>query len=190
MAFNPTVNNISIISWRSVLLVVETTDLSQGIDKLYHTMLYRAHRRCICPWEFRIAWYLLRFRRQEKIASPLTRYFLQITLTKSIYLYRILVSNTISIISNRVMRRPYLNITAAGVYAWGFNFFTLACIKPSNSFEFFFFTFIRKVTWLRKFETRKCSEVKDLTFFPFAVVFAKTYFTFLPSRAANSFRIL
>jgi hypothetical protein len=26
-------------------------------------------------------------------------------------------------------------------------------------------------------------EVKDLTFFPSAVVFAKTYFTFLPSRA-------
>jgi hypothetical protein len=36
-----------------------------------------------------------------------------------------------------------------------------------------------------KFETRKCSEVKDLTFVPSAVVFAKTYFTFLPSRAAN-----
>jgi hypothetical protein len=29
--------------------------------------------------------------------------------------------------------------------------------------EYFFFTFIRKVTWLSKFETRKCSEVKDLT---------------------------
>jgi hypothetical protein len=59
--------------------------------------------------------------------------------------------------------------------------------------EYFFFTFIRKVTWLIKFETRKCSEVKDLTFFPSAVVFAKTYFTFLPSRAANrpnSFGIL
>ena len=43
MAFNPTVNNISIISWRSVLLVVETTDLSQGTDKLNHIMLYRVH---------------------------------------------------------------------------------------------------------------------------------------------------
>ena len=51
--------------------------------------------------------------------------------------------------------------------------------------EYFFFTFIRKVTWLIKFETRKCSEVKDLTFFPSAVVFAKTYFPFLPSRAAH-----
>jgi hypothetical protein len=28
-------------------------------------------------------------------------------------------------------------------------------------------------------------EVKDLTFSPSAVVFAKMYFTFLPSRAAN-----
>jgi hypothetical protein len=41
--------------------------------------------------------------------------------------------------------------------------------------------------WLQVkiFETRKCSEVKDLTLFPSAMVFAKTYFTFLPSRAAN-----
>ena len=27
--------------------------------------------------------------------------------------------------------------TAAGVFAWGFNFFTLACIKPPNSFRIF-----------------------------------------------------
>jgi hypothetical protein len=51
--------------------------------------------------------------------------------------------------------------------------------------EYFFFTFIRNLTWLIKFETRKCSEVKDLTFFPSAMVFTKTYFTFLPSCAAN-----
>jgi hypothetical protein len=36
-----------------------------------------------------------------------------------------------------------------------------------------------------KFETRKCSEVKDLKKIPSAVIFAKTYFTFLLSRAAN-----
>ena len=40
--FNATFNNISVISWRSVLLVEETTDLSQVTDKLYH-MLYRVH---------------------------------------------------------------------------------------------------------------------------------------------------
>jgi hypothetical protein len=34
MVFNPTFNNISVISWRSVLLVKETTDLSQVTDKL------------------------------------------------------------------------------------------------------------------------------------------------------------
>ena len=46
MVFNATFNNISVISWRSVLLVeetegpVENRDLSQVIDKLYHIMLY------------------------------------------------------------------------------------------------------------------------------------------------------
>jgi len=40
---NATFNNISVISWWSVLLAEEpekTTDLSQVTDKLYHTMLY------------------------------------------------------------------------------------------------------------------------------------------------------
>ena len=40
MVFNATFNNISVISCRSVLLVEETTDLSQFTDKLYHIMLY------------------------------------------------------------------------------------------------------------------------------------------------------
>jgi len=44
MVFSATSNNISVISWRSVLLVEEigeTTDPSQVTYKLYHMLLYR-----------------------------------------------------------------------------------------------------------------------------------------------------
>ena len=44
MVFNATFNNISFISWRSVLSMEETTYLPQVIDKLYHIILYRVHR--------------------------------------------------------------------------------------------------------------------------------------------------
>ena len=46
MVFKATFNNISVILWRSVLLVEETgvpRENHQDADKLYHIMLYRVH---------------------------------------------------------------------------------------------------------------------------------------------------
>ena len=64
--------------------------------------------------------------------------------------------------------------TAAGVFAWGFNFYSpcavvfaktyFTCLpsrasSPQILSEYFLFTILRKVSWLIKFETLKCSDV-------------------------------
>ena len=79
---------------------------------------------------------------------------------------------------------------AAGVFAWRFNFFSRCAGYLRKHISLCFprvpqtAKFIRNISSLP--ETRKCSDAKDLTFFSLcAVVFAKTYFTFLPSRATN-----
>jgi hypothetical protein len=43
MVFDATFNNISLISWRSVLLTEETGEPRKSTDTLYHIMLYRVH---------------------------------------------------------------------------------------------------------------------------------------------------
>jgi hypothetical protein len=46
MVFNATFNNISALSWRSVLLVGETgvpRENHRATDKFYHIMLHRVH---------------------------------------------------------------------------------------------------------------------------------------------------
>ena len=46
MVFNASFNNISVISWRSVLLVEKTFDqMLQVTDILYHIMLYQSTPR-------------------------------------------------------------------------------------------------------------------------------------------------
>ena len=50
MVFKTTFNNISVISWRSVLLVEETgvsgENHRQVTDNFYHIMLYQVHLTC------------------------------------------------------------------------------------------------------------------------------------------------
>ena len=47
MVFNATFNNISVISWLSVLFVEETRENNRTLTNLYHIVLYRVNLTCV-----------------------------------------------------------------------------------------------------------------------------------------------
>jgi hypothetical protein len=59
---------------------------------------------------------------------------------------------------------------------WIWRFAARECKKVHS--KYFFFTFICKVTWLIKFETRKCSEVKEFNLFPLCRGICENVFNF------------
>ena len=68
--------------------------------------------------------------------------------------------------------------TAAGVFAWEFTFFTLACIKPPNAFGICLLYLYTQSNVINQIWNPEVFRSKGFNFFPSAVVFAKTYFTF------------
>ena len=107
MVFNATFNNISVISWGSVLLVEETTDLSQVTDKFNHIISVKTRTVTSLSDTPRLQYYdvqTLEYRyisklpmKKEQIWSNVqeTTSHLQSKLTKNIHLDRHKVFNHI-----------------------------------------------------------------------------------------------
>ena len=97
VGFNATFNNVSVILWRSVLLVEETgentTDLPQVTDKLYHIILYTSPLRGIRTHN--ISGERHRLNRQTAPYSPMH--------TSFVYLYIIYFTLNLKCIPNIVI---------------------------------------------------------------------------------------
>ena len=84
-----------------------------------------------------------------------------------------------------IFRINFVHFYRFGVFAWGFNCFTLACIKPPNtSGIYLLYLYTQSIVIIQTWNP-EVFRSKRFNCFPSAVVFAKTYFTFYPSRAAS-----
>ena len=130
MVFNATFKNISVILWQSALLVEETGENHRPVTSYWQTLSHNVVHLTQLPYDC-------------GHNGLINRWCLQIIECKDSN-YTLYKNPGFWLFNSRCIFRvfSYLGVisfifTAAGVFAWGFNFFTLACIKPPNSFGIF-----------------------------------------------------